>query len=76
MRNGFTKRRTSNSPNEFQSPSVIMCHNSIGVVAYVGRSVLLKVKLAECTKKDPAQIASYRRESRVRRKPPLGCSAP
>ena len=56
--------------NDFNPASVIWCHNSVGVVAYVGRSVLLKVKTAECTKKDPAQIASYRRVSRVRRNHP------
>jgi hypothetical protein len=53
MRKWFTKRRTSNEAKEFQSPSVIMCHHSIGVVAYVGRSVLLKVKIVKCTKRTP-----------------------
>jgi hypothetical protein len=37
----------------FNARSVIRCHNSTAVVAYVGRSVLLKVNIAECTKKDP-----------------------
>jgi hypothetical protein len=37
----------------FSPPSVIMCHHSIGVVAYVGRSVLLKVKSVKCTKRTP-----------------------
>jgi hypothetical protein len=59
----------------FNPASVIWCHDSTGFVAYVGRSVLLKVKIAECTKNDPAHISSFRRESRVRSKPPLGCSA-
>jgi hypothetical protein len=60
----------------FNPASVIWCHNSTGAVAYVGRSVLLKVKLAECTKIDPAHIASFRRVSRVRRKPPLRVFGP
>jgi Reverse transcriptase (RNA-dependent DNA polymerase) len=34
-------------------PSVIMCHHSVGVVAYDGKSVLLKVKSVKCTKRTP-----------------------
>jgi hypothetical protein len=63
----FTK--TEWSGTNFNPASVIWCHNSTGVVAYVGRSVLLKAKIAEGIKKDPAHISSFRRESRVRRKP-------
>jgi hypothetical protein len=37
----------------FSHSNVIMYHHSIGVVAYVGRSVLLQEKLAKCTKRTP-----------------------
>jgi hypothetical protein len=70
MRKWFIKRRTSNGAKEFWSPRVIMCHHSIGAVAYVGGSVLLKVKSVKCTKKDPAHTAKFRRVSRVRRNHP------
>jgi hypothetical protein len=56
----------------FSPPSVIMCHHSIGAVAYVGRSVLLEVKSVKCTRKDPAHTARFRRVSRVRRNHPWG----
>jgi hypothetical protein len=72
MRKWFTDRRASNGLKEFQSPQFIRVIKNTGVVAYIGRSVLLKAKLAECRKKDLAKMASYRRKSRVHRKPPLG----
>jgi hypothetical protein len=37
----------------FSPPGVIMGENSTGVVAFVGRSALLKVKIAECTERTP-----------------------
>jgi hypothetical protein len=37
--------------NDFNPSSVILSHSFNGVVAYVGRSVLSKVKLATCTKR-------------------------
>jgi hypothetical protein len=52
----FINRQTSNGAQEFQSSSIIMCQQSVGVVDYVGRSVLLKVKLAECTKRNPRTL--------------------
>jgi hypothetical protein len=66
MRKWFTNRQTSNGAKKFQSPSVIMCHHSIGVVTYVRRRVLLKVKRVKCTKNDPTNTASFRQVSRVR----------
>jgi hypothetical protein len=64
---GSTKHKHRMIGNDFNPASVILCHNSIDVVAYLGISVLLKLKLAECTEIGPVQMASYRRESRVRR---------
>jgi hypothetical protein len=43
---------------------------TLNTLAYVGRSVLLKVKSVKCTKKDLAHTAKYRRVSRVRRNHP------
>jgi hypothetical protein len=51
MRKWFTNRQLSNDAKGFQSPSVIMCHRSIGVVAYVGISALLKVRLLSVPKR-------------------------
>jgi hypothetical protein len=58
MRKWVTKDEHRMVLRNFSPPSVIMCHHSIGAVAYVGRSVLLKVKGVKCTKKDPAHTAN------------------
>jgi hypothetical protein len=52
LENGSSKDEHRMVRRNFSPPSVIMCHHSIGVVAYVGRSVLLKVNQSECTKKE------------------------
>jgi hypothetical protein len=46
--------------NDFNPASVILCHDSIGAVAYV-RSSRLYDKSDKCTKIDPEQFASFRR---------------
>ena len=40
---------------DFNPPSVIMCHNSVGAVAYVGKVCLLKVKLLSVPKRTRAK---------------------
>jgi DUF1365 family protein len=45
--------------NDFNPAIVILCHDSIGAVAYV-RSSRLYDENVECTKNDPAQSASFR----------------
>jgi hypothetical protein len=48
----YEHRMVGNEFNQIkQKASVIWCHNSIGAVAYVGRSVLLKVSQSKSTKK-------------------------
>ena len=49
---------------DFNPPSVIMCHNRVGAVAYVGKVCLLKSKAAECTKEDPCKILAIGANSR------------
>jgi hypothetical protein len=51
--NGSSKDDHRMVLRNFSPPSIIMCHHSIGAVAYVGRSVLLKVKSVQCTKRTP-----------------------
>jgi hypothetical protein len=58
--NGSPIDRHRMVPRTFSSPSVMISLHSIGVAAHVGRSVLLKVKRAKCTEKDPALTASFR----------------
>jgi hypothetical protein len=41
---------------DFGPISVIMCHNSVGAVAYVGKKFVWKVKLLNVPKKDPCKI--------------------
>jgi hypothetical protein len=56
MRNGSPVDEHRTVLRIFRPSSVIICQNSTGVVACVGRSVLLRLKLAECTKKDPRKL--------------------
>lgn len=53
---------------DFNPPSVIMCHNRVGAVAYVGKVCLLKSKAAECTKEDPCKILAIGANSRPLRR--------
>ena len=53
---------------DFNPPSVIMCHNRVGAVAYVGKVCLLKSKAAECTKEDPCKILAIGADSRPLRR--------
>ena len=53
---------------DFNPPSVIMCHNRVGAVAYVGKMCLLKSKAAECTKEDPCKILAIGANSRPLRR--------
>jgi hypothetical protein len=46
---------------DFGPTSVILCHNSVGAVAYVETKCVLKVKLL-CTKKGPVQNTSNKRK--------------
>jgi hypothetical protein len=52
--------------NDFNPASVIWCHNSIGAVAYVGKRVLLKVNLSNCTKRIPRIVLSAEEYSLIR----------
>jgi hypothetical protein len=44
--------------NDLNPAKVVWCHYGIGVVTYVGRRVLLKVKLSKCTKRIPRILRS------------------
>jgi hypothetical protein len=67
---------------DFGPTSVILCHNSVGAVAYVETKCVLKVKLLSVPKKDPYKILAmgakflssriiYSRVFRHRNNPPL-----
>jgi hypothetical protein len=47
----------------FGPTSVILCHNSVGAVAYVETKCALKVKLLSVPKKDPCQILAIGAQS-------------
>jgi hypothetical protein len=47
---------------DFGPTSVILYHNSVGAVAYVGKKCVLKVKLLSVPKKRPVQNTSNKRK--------------
>ena len=53
---------------DFGPTSVILCHNCVGAVAYVGKVCVLKVKLLSVPKKDPCKILAIGANSRPSRR--------